>query len=275
MPDQVTTIITTDKAVANNEMRLSICLRTNGFSFSTVAAEQELLTFGEAAFDLHRPVGELTDAIRGFFDAQGIATFECRQVRLIVPSERCVWVPEHLYDARRDRQYLQTVTALAGDAGVCHAYSGSVGAYVVFTAPSEVVTAFKVALPGVDVVCQHSVLANEMLMQQSAQHPVVLMHVRDGVGDFESFYNSQLLMSNSYAATDEEGLLYHALNVMKTLHLETPDMELTICGEVGRGIYGMLQHYFPNVTLYTGRPFTFSNPEFQTFHTYRHALLLS
>ena len=124
MPDQVTTIITTDKAVANNEMRLSICLRTNGFSFSVVAGERELLTFGEAVFNLHRPVGELTNAVRSFFDAHGIATFECRQVRLVVPSEQCVWVPEHLYDARRDRQYLQTVTTLAGDAGVCNTFSG-------------------------------------------------------------------------------------------------------------------------------------------------------
>ena len=100
------------------------------------------------------------------------------------------------------------------------------------------------------------------------------MHVRDGVGDFEAFYNGRLLMSNSYAANGEKELLYHALNVMKTLHLETPDMELAICGEVGRDIYGMLQHYFPNVTLYTGRPFTYTNPDFQTFHSYRHVLVL-
>ena len=145
---------------------------------------------------------------------------------------------------------------------------------MVFSAPSDMAMAFKVAIPGIDIVNQHSILANEMLLNRSLRHPVLLMHVRDRVGDFDAFYNNQLLLSNSYAASNDDELLYHALDVMKKLHLETPDMELTICGLVGRDLYGRLQHYFPNVTLYTGHPLNYENPQFQTFHTYRHALLL-
>ena len=47
MPQLVTDIISTDKAVANSEKRLSICLRSNGFSFSVVSTDDTLLTFGE------------------------------------------------------------------------------------------------------------------------------------------------------------------------------------------------------------------------------------
>ena len=275
MPNQVTTIITSDKAVANNELRLSICLRTNGFSFSVVTPTQELLTFGDANFDFLMPLGEMSKAIKSLFDDQGIPAFECRQVRLIVQSDHFVWVPKHLYDPMRDRQYLQMVSNLPMEIGVFHSYNEQIESYMVFTAPVDIVTAFKLAIPGIDVVCHHSVLANDNIQARSVQHPVVLMHVREGVGDFEAYYNNNLLLSNSYPAADQKELLYHALDVMKTLHLETPDMELCICGEVGREIYGMLQHYFPNVTLYTGNHITFSNPQFQTFPTYRHALLLS
>ncbi|MBO4599695.1 MAG: DUF3822 family protein, partial [Bacteroidales bacterium] len=257
------------------ELRLSICLRSNGFSFSTTTVGQELLTFGEADFDFHLPISQLPQAIKVFFAENGIPTFGCKQVRLIVPSEHFVWVPEHLYDATRDRQYLKMASRVESSVGAYHAYSDVMKSYMVFTAPTDVITAFKVAIPGIDVMSQHSVLANAELLQRSAQHPVVLMHVRDGVGDFEAFYNNQLLLSNSFSAESDNELLYHALDVMKTLHLETPDMELAICGSVGREIYALLQHYFPNVTLYTGRPFSYSNPTFQTLHTYRHALLLS
>lgn len=274
MTDHITSIITTDKAVATDEIRLSICLRTNGFSFSTMTMGHELLTFGEAAFDLHRPFCQLPQTLKKFFDESGIQTFGCKEVRLVVPSEQCVWIPKHLYDAAYDRQYLKMVTDVGGGVGVVHAYNECVGAYMVFTAPAEVVTAFKVAIPGVEVVCQHSVLVDERLKESSAQHPIVLMHVRERVGDFEAFYNKQLLLSNSYTATDEGELVYRALEVMKGMHLETPDMELAICGEVGRELYARLQRYFPNVTLYTGRSFSYSNPKFQTFHSYRHVLVL-
>lgn len=274
MTDRVISIITTDKAVATDELRLSICLRTNGFSFSIATVGQELLTLGEAEFDFHRPISQLPQAVKGLFDSADIPTFGYKEARLVVPSECFVWVPEHLYDAARDLQYLKMVANVDIGMGVYHARSGRMKSYMVFTAPADVVTAFKVAMPGIDVVCQHSVLVNETMLQRSAQHPVVLMHVRDGVGDYEAFFNNQLLLSNSFAAKGDGELLYHALEVMKTLHLETPDMELAICGEVGREIYALLQHYFPNVTLYTGRPFTYTNPEFQTLHSYRHTLLL-
>ena len=274
MAGRVTSIITTDKAVATDEIRLSICLGANGFSFSTATVGRELLAFGEAEFDFRRPIGQLPQALKDFFEANGIATFGFKEMRLTVPSAHFVWVPESLYDAGRDRQYLKLASKPDMGLGVYHSYSGCLKSYMVFTAPAEVVTAFKLALPGIDVVCQHSVLTNEKLMQRSVRHPVVLMHVRDGAGDYEAFYNGGLLLSNSFVADGDNELLYHGLEVMKTLHMETPDMELMICGAVGREIYGLLQHYFPNVTLYTGDPFTFANPEFQTFPSYRHTLLL-
>ena len=51
MSNQVTTFITTDKKVAYNETRLSICLRADGFSFSVATMESELLTVGDVLFD--------------------------------------------------------------------------------------------------------------------------------------------------------------------------------------------------------------------------------
>ncbi len=270
----VTTIITSDKAVANNDSRLSICLSANGFSFTIITGE-EIQRFGEVELDFYRPFGEMAKEIKDFFTQIGCTTFGFQQAVLVVPTEHFVWIPEHLHDAVRDRQYLRMVSNPDLGLGVYHIAVPHLESMMVFTANTSVVTAFKLAIPGIDVHCQHSVLVNESLLQKSAQHPVVLMHVHDGVGDFEACFNGQLLLSNSYSAHNDNELLYHAIELMKQLHLETPDMELAICGQVGREIFSMLQHYFPNVTLYTGRPFIYTNPQFHTLPTYRHVMLLS
>lgn len=275
MLNQVTTIITTDKAVANNETRLSICLRSNGFSFSLTTVDDLLLTFGLAQFDLSRSFSEMAQSLKEFFSQNNIPTFGLKQVRLIVPTEHCVWIPNHLYDSVRDRQYLRMIANPNPGLGVYHIAVPHLKSYIVYTAPTTVVTAFKLAIPGIDVHCQHSVLTNPELIQNSLQHPIVLMHVRENIGDFEVVYNGQLLLSNSFNYSSEDELIYHAIDIMKQLHVETPDMHLCICGIVGREIFGKLQHYFPNVSLYTGRSISFLNPEFQTLPTYQHAMLLS
>lgn len=271
---QVTTHITSDKVVANNESRLSICLRSNGFSFAIATLDHTLTAFGETEFDFNLPLGSLTQSVKQFFADQHINTFGFKQANLVVQSDNFVWIPAALYDSVRDRQYLKLIGRPAMDMGVYHLYVDAMKSYIVFTAPATVVTAFKVALPGIDVHCQHSVIANDYLLGRSLKHPIMLMNVRERVGDFDAFYNGKLLFCNSCSATSDSELLYHALEIMKTLHLETPDMELAISGNVGRDIFALLQHYFPNVTLYTGHPMQQVLPEFQTFHTFQHVLLL-
>ena len=274
MSNQVTSILTTQIAVPNNNQRLSICLRSNGFSFMLATTDRQLLTFGEADFDFHRPLGELTQSIKDFFLSLGINTFGLKQVSLILHASHFVWIPEHLYDAARDRQYLRMVSSLPADLGSCHVHVPHMKAFMVFSAPTDIVTAFKLAMPGIDVHCQHSRLVTPTLLSRSLQHPLVLMHVGDGFVDFDAFYNGQLLFSNTFASCSDKDCLFHALTIMKQLHLETPDMELAICGNVGREIYAMLQHYFPSVTLHTGDPCTYALPEMRQIPIYRHVLLL-
>ena len=275
MSHPVTTLITTDKAVANNQSRLSICLRPNGFSFSVSTLNGELLTVGDCQTELPAVATDLVRMIVAAIGSGDETALDYNQMQLVVPSPHFVWVPEHLFEPVRDRQYLELVCESEPSANVCRIYSPLLKSFMVFEADADLVTAFKILMPGIDIHCQHSVLVNDILLGRSESHPLMLLHVREGVGDFEAFYNGNLLLSASHPATSDEDHLYQAINIMKRLHLETPDMELAICGQVDRTFYSRLQHFFPNVTLYTGRPFTFTNPEFQTLHTYRHTLILS
>ncbi len=272
MSYKVTTIIGTDKAVANKEMRLSIWLRSNGFSFASIVGDN-LLSLGETVFDIHQPLHELMQSVKNFMADQNIDVFAYKETRLVIPSAHFAWMPEHLFDSIRTRQYLKLVADVDPHLGVYHTYCPYLKSYLVFSAPSELVTAFKVALPGVDVHCQHSVLANKSMLQQSTQHPMMIMHVQESTADYELLYGGKLLLSNSYVAQDDNAKLYHAIDLMKQLHIETPDMELTICGDVNREIFMLLQQYFPNVSLYTGDPVTYESEN--PLPTYKYAGLLS
>lgn len=275
MSHPVTSIITTGDAVANEESRLSICLRANGFSFSVATLDGTLLTVGDSQSDGWKLDSTAAKHVTQTVMADRDAALGFRQMRLIVPGSQFAWVPQHLFDAAHATQYLHYVAEVGEGNGIYHIFSPHLQAYMVFAAPEQLVTAFKVALPGIDVHNQHSTLVTAPVLQTSAGHPVILMHVRDGYADIEAMFNSQLLLSNTFAAAEDEELLYHALNVMKRLRLETPDMELKICGNVERNLYARLSRFFPSVTLYTGLPYRFLNPEFETLHTYRHALILS
>lgn len=275
MSKKVTSFITTDIPVTNNESRLSICLRSNGFSFSITDAQNILHSFAEVELDYDQQLGLLAQDIKDIFSSLNISTFGMKEARLILPSENFAWIPQHLYDSTRDRQYLRMISELDVGLGVYHMLVPLMESYIVFSAPTTMVTAFKLAIPGIDVHCQHSVLANNDLLQRSKKNTIMLMHVRDRVGDFDVFLDGGLMLSNSFKAESHNDLLYHAIDIMKQLHLETPDLELTICGNVGRDIYALMQHYFPSVTLYTGCKVNFANPQFQTLPIYQHAMLLS
>jgi len=272
---QVTSYIASDRLVADTMKRLSICLRSNGFSFSWIAEDGWLLGLGEVQCDWNRPTGELARSLKMFVEEQQIDPLSCHQIQLAVPTEHCVWIPDALYEASRDRQYLRTIYVADKLEGVFHIHSQALGAYMVFDAPVDVVSAFKIVFPGIDVQSQHAMLVNKLLLQQSLQQPLLLMHLRDGSWDCEAFFNGKLLLSNSYSAATKDELLFQSLNVMKVLHLETPNMTLLLCGNVDRELYGFLTHYFPNVKLYTGLPLQPAVPQLQQVHTYRHVLILS
>lgn len=274
MPYQVNFFITTDKEFPSYEKRLSICLTPNGFSFSVTTQKGSLLTVGDVSMPMDQPMTALAADIKSFFAEKNISVFGYESTRLIVPTDHFVWLPENLYEAGKERQYLSMVTLPPTGVGYYAHRDEHQQAYMVFVASTTVVTAFRIAVPGIALFSQHSQLASTCLFEKSSNHPLIVMHLRKGKADFAAFGGGRLLLSNTYEVKNVEDILTRALAIMKEFSLEQPNMELSLCGEVDREIYGALRPYFPNVTLFNGANYRIYNPEFQHLHTYRHALIL-
>lgn len=262
------TFVTSNNVLASRDKRLSICLEANGFSFAEVSVSGTLLTFGEAEGAHSLTITQVMADVKSFFASVELRPIGYRSMELIVPSNESVWIPDELYSTMANRKYLKFVGGTADSVMTCH--SNALASTAVFAANEQVVTAFKVALPGLVVMHQHAKMAQAAPLSQS--HPVFLSNWRRGRVDVAAFNEGRYLYGNTQSFNGNTEAVFHIIETMKSYGLDQADTELLICGEVDRHLYGLLQPYFPKVSLYSGGIDV--DPELRTLHTYRHALIL-
>lgn len=273
MTYKVNNLITTAEA-ATYDKHLVVALKAEGFSFAITTSCGKLLTFADIDMPLSGSMSEISSSLKALFAELKLMTFGYKQSTLVVPSELSTWVPDHLYEPARDMQYLAVVGKVKPGTGVFSAPSPLLKSQGVFSGNSTAVAAFRITFPGIKVVSQHHRLVSEQFLQESAQHPVMVLFLRDSMQDLSAYKDSKLQIINTYSVADPYEGLYKSLQVMKTLSLESPDLTLYLCGNVNRVTYAAFRNYFPIVKLYNGRHFDYLNPEFQHLHTYKEVLLL-
>lgn len=263
-------LIKTDNGLAPREKRLSICLGANGFSFSETTPAGQLLTFCEAEGAHACSMTEVMTDVKALFASVGIRPWGNVTAELVVLSDESVWVPDELYTATANRKYLKFVGSEPLTVMTCQCKA--LASTAVFGANEQVVTAFKVAMPGVSVVNQHVKMAS--LAPRSASHPMLLTHWREGRVDLAAFRDGRYLYGNTLCYNNINEALYHVVDVMKTYALESNSLEVLMCGEVNRDFFAHFRPYFPQVTLFGGTATLDADPTFRKLHTYRHALIL-
>lgn len=268
----INSLTCSNSQVASYEKRLSICLTSNGFSFSLCSDNDTLLAVGEAQCNMNAPMSELMGNIKGVFAEAGIQPYGLRQTELVVPSRQFVWIPQHLYDANKERQYIESLCDVEKGYALFSNANDAVGAQIVFTADANIVSAFKIAIPGLLVTCQHCKMANATIMAQSDLKSVLMMNLRHDVTDFAVFCNKKLQLSNSFDCANIEETLYYAMNLTKQFHLEDAKLTCAVCGDVDREKFAFIRRFFPDTVLFTGKPMTLSVPEMQHTPLYRFAL---
>lgn len=273
---RTTQIIDSDNQVPAYEKKLSICLNANGFSFSEISTGGKLLTVAQVeAVEPTQSLSDNINALRSFFADSQLKVNSYAYVEQILIADHFVWIPDSLFEAGNEKQYLNFMDTVRLGMTVAVDHSNLIGANMVFAYNSIVADAFKIVVPRIKTRSHHSKLVNDHLLHRSQTKPVIVMNVRDNELDFVAFNEGQLLLSNSYRSANLDEMLYHSINIMKHLRIETPTLELSICGNVDRAVFAELTHYFPNVTLYTGMPLTFANPVMRQFHSYKEPLILS
>ena len=271
MPYSCKTLITSANELAPREKRLSICLGADGFSFAETSTAGALVSFAVYAGPHANSINQVMTDVKSVFASLGIRPFSFSASDLIVISDENVWVPDELYTATANRKYMELVAG-SNDRQLMSAHSTALASTAVFSTDEHLVTAFKVALPGINVMNQHLKMAR--LAPLSADHPVVLSHWREGRVDLAAFSEGHYLYGNTLTFANANEALYRVVDVVKCFGLESPATELLMCGDVDRERYAQFRPYFPKVTLFNGTVSHSLNPEFKRVHAYRHALIL-
>ena len=229
-----------------------------------------LLTFGDVEGEHAKVMTNAIADIKAYFSEAGIRPLGYKSMELIVISNSSTWVPNELYTAAANRQYLRLV---GGDTStVMSTPCAALSSTAVYSADDQLAMAFKVALPGLTVMNQHVKMVQ--LVSRSINHPVLFTNWRGEWVDVAAYRDGRYLYGNTLHCKDREEVRFRLVEVMKLFDVEGPDTELLMCGDVDRECFAQLRPYFPTTTLYTGNVTRYNNPAFRALHTYRHALIL-
>ena len=275
MSYRINSFIKSDKEVVSYEKRLSICPKSNGFSFSVVSKNEELVALGDVDCDMNVAMAQLLATVKSAFSELGIHTFDMKETELVVAARHFVWIPMHLFDESKNRDYIEAIHKIAVGESVFVDYNVAAGAYLVFVADSNMVSAFRIAMPGLKVRAQHSKLVNTDCLDACNMKSLMLVNMRDKEVDFDIFVNRKLQLSNTFDVANIDEMLYHAVNINKQLRLDDVPLTVAICGDVDRAIFGRLKEFFGNVVLYTGHNYQISSDALRRAPVYRYASILS
>lgn len=270
MPYSLNNLTRAQGGSAAYNKRLSICLEADGFSFAEVSADGALLAFGRADGRHAATMTDVTREVRALFAEVGIQPLSYKNAEMVVMSDENVWVPDELYEPAANRQYMRFVGGVGLNPMTCHC--AEIGATAVFSAAERVVTAFKVAVPGVTVLCQHAKLVQ--LAPRSADHHLIATCWRVGRVDVAAFKGGRYLFGNTLSFANDAEAKYRVLEVLRCYGMESEGTELMLMGQVDRERFAQLRPYFPVATLFNGTVDRQHDPVFKSFHAYRHALIL-
>ena len=268
MPYITKTLITSEGCDASHEKRLSICLLADGFSFAPLSLKGELQVFGEVCGGHAYGMTDISRDLKSCFAEVGIRPLLYSRMQMTVFSDECVWVPDEVYQAGNNRQYMRL--AGGGGQGLMTVQCPTLASTAVFSVSDQLVTAFKVSLPGLTVANQHVRMAE--LAGGFADGNTLLTCWRDGYVDIAAYRDGRYIFGNTLAFTDDSTALFHLVNIMKSYSLEGDGTCLLMCGDVTRERYASFRPYFPVVSLFNGT--AKATGPFRTLHAYRHALTL-
>lgn len=269
------TFITNDTVVPSYDKRISICLETNGYSFSITSVHDDLLSFGVVAFDGNPGMTEAVNMVRSVWSEHNITPMDFGSKELVVVSSQAVLVPDELYEPDNDRRYLDPLVKMPFGMAAFSDSLDVLKAKAVFAADTNLVAAFKIVMPGLKVRCQYSKLVNQDLMDRSKMRNLMVLYLRQSALDAVVYCNRKLLLANSYPCNNIKDVTFQSVDLMKQLKLDESQLDVLICGAVDPESYGEIRQFFPKVDLYCGRTLSKSTEELQHLHTYRHVLVLS
>ncbi|MDR0790458.1 MAG: DUF3822 family protein [Bacteroidales bacterium] len=223
--------IKTEDSFLPDEMRLSICLRANGFSFSVIDHSFRLKAVGEFEVDLSQGITSVMRSIKECFASLDIRNLKFEKIKIISLTDKQVWIPYKLYDKTQDKNYIQTVCNVLSSETILSTTIEAIDAVSVFAIPLSHYSGLKVAMPTSKYCSQQEILTRYLFDVSSFATNTFLLHKRGNTFDMLIFKGSNFVFSNSFACANAMDMIYYLLFALSRLEIDVEDINLVITGD--------------------------------------------
>ncbi|MBR5778844.1 MAG: DUF3822 family protein [Bacteroidales bacterium] len=258
---------------ADNQKKLSICLETNGFSFTVTNSKNQLLAFVDIACSFPETLSQVIALVKQIFVDLRLDYMLMDDVELIIPTCKHTWVPESLFDAAHSRSYFKVLCPLDVKESVFYSYSEKLQAYSVFAYWDTIVSAFKVFIPGIKVKSVQTKMLETQLLEKSRMKTIIEVYVRKKDFDVAIFDNKNFVLGNSFKYADKSDIVYHILLLSQQMNISQDNIDVYISGKVDKAMYAYMEKFFGRMNLYTGKKLEFTDNEMYKIPLYQHSLL--
>lgn len=262
--------IATDKSYPPHEQRLVISAESDNFVLALTTLHGEITTLAKVTYAKDLSMSELMNVIKAVLDEHKIAPLSFSERRLIVDTKQATWIPDHLFEVGNERQYLSILCNVALSQGVFTTHNEALKAHLVFAADNTLVSAFRIAIPRLQIDCQHTVFVTNETLAQSQGRAVMYINMHPDTVDIELLSDKQLLLSNTYPVGSVEEAIYYALSIIKKLNIDETTLQCFTCGNIEESQFQTMVRFLPHLDLYTGCLSLGTDNPFLTVQPYRY-----
>ncbi|MDR1726149.1 MAG: DUF3822 family protein [Bacteroidales bacterium] len=233
-----------------NEMKLSVCLKTNGFSFTFIDSSFHLRAVGEFAVDLSQGISTVMTSIKECFASIDIKNLKFTKTNIINLTNKQVWIPYKLYDSQHDKTYIKTMCDVQSSETILAKIVEAIDAVSIFALPLNHYSGAKIAIPTAKFLSQHEVLARYLFDVASFSSNTFLLYKRDNIFDMLFFKGNTFTFCNSFICENATDMIYYILYALSRLHIDVEDVNFLITGDsYSKEEFNTLRNYLFDVSF--------------------------
>lgn len=214
-----------------SEARLSICLQTDGFSFSIIDNKYELCEMGRFKIAMDGGISNIVKAIRESFAILHITMFRFLSTTVLLPSQKQTWLPLKVYDPNQDRECLYLSSGISIAEVLCKDILPDMDMVSLFAYPMETVSALKIVIPGAKFISTQQRLTECAYSITMEGTQTLLLNHHDDIVDMAFFRNSDFLGSSAHKIDHFSDFIYYLLFTAKHMSLNPSVADIYLSGD--------------------------------------------
>lgn len=218
--------------ISQKELRLSIELSLNGFSFSIKnTTDNVYMAAGSTGIRYGSSYQRLLSTIIDTFETKAeIASLRFSQVNIIYLDTMFTVVPQEIYEEKHAVDYLSFTMGKDMSRGRTQtAKIDSILSVCIFTADDKIKEYFATRSPKVEVTHSVSVFL-ENVQREEKQGYDIHVNTFNGYMQVAAFLDNKLVTVNVYELTDNDSFAYYLLSLLNQLGVDQRTVPITLYG---------------------------------------------